>query len=98
MVDQSPFATFLASVQAGAPVPGDAALRGAWHALRGAWELAHDAVQDDSRECAWVHAALHHEEGDLANADYWYRRAGRTRPARSGREEYVVLAQQLVDG
>ena len=94
----SPFATFLASVHAAAPVPRGAALRGAWHALRGEWDAAHDAVQDDSPECAWVHAALHHEEGDLANADYWYRRAGRQRPAAAGRQEYEAMARQLLDG
>ena len=47
---------------------------------------------------AVVHAALHHEEGDLANADYWYRRAGRQRPAAAGRQEYEAMARQLLDG
>ena len=28
-------------------------------------------------EAAWVHAYLHRVEGDLGNAGYWYRRAGR---------------------
>jgi hypothetical protein len=31
---------------------------------------------------AWVHAHLHRVEGDLSNAHYWYRQAGR--PAASG--------------
>lgn len=31
----------------------------------------------DDAEGAWVHAYLHRKEGDLANAAYWYRRAGR---------------------
>ena len=26
---------------------------------------------------AWVHAYLHRKEGDLSNAGYWYRRAGK---------------------
>ena len=35
-------------------------------------------MQDDpTREAAWVHAYLHRVEGDLGNAGYWYRRAGR---------------------
>jgi hypothetical protein len=44
----------------------------------GDWEAAHLLVQDDpSPEAAWVHAHLHRVEGDRANADYWYRRAGK---------------------
>jgi hypothetical protein len=44
----------------------------------GDWNGAHQAVQDDpSPEAAWVHAHLHRIEGDLENAGYWYRRAGR---------------------
>ena len=44
----------------------------------GDWAGAHEAVQDDSSpEAAWVHAHLHRVEGDLQNAGYWYRRAGK---------------------
>jgi hypothetical protein len=35
-----------------------------------------------SSEAAWVHAHLHRVEGDLANARYWYERAGQ--PEASG--------------
>jgi hypothetical protein len=49
----------------------------------GDWDGAHALVQDDpSSEAAWVHAHLHRVEGDLANASYWYARAGR--PEASG--------------
>lgn len=74
------------------------ALRGVWHALRGDWHKAHDAVQPEDADCAWVHAALHHDEGDLPNADYWYRLAGRLRPAAAGRVEYEAIAHQLLGG
>jgi hypothetical protein len=30
-----------------------------------------------TKDAAWVHAYLHRVEGDLSNADYWYRRAGK---------------------
>jgi len=54
------------------------ALQGLWWAAKGDWNRAHVLVQDDpSREAAWVHAYLHRVEGDLGNAGYWYRRAGR---------------------
>lgn len=44
----------------------------------GDWDGAHRLVQDDpSSEAAWVHAHLHRVEGDLSNAGYWYRRAGK---------------------
>lgn len=44
----------------------------------GNWDGAHKLVQDDpSTEAAWLHAHLHRVEGDLSNAGYWYRRAGK---------------------
>jgi len=43
-----------------------------------AWRRAHELVQDEAdADAAWVHAHLHRIEGDLANAAYWYRRAGK---------------------
>lgn len=49
-----------------------------WWAAKGEWEKAHTIVMnDDSREAAWVHAYLHRVEGDLPNASYWYRTAGK---------------------
>ena len=54
------------------------ALQGLWWAAKGDWNKAHVLVQDDpSRDAAWVHAYLHRVEGDLANAGYWYGKAGR---------------------
>jgi hypothetical protein len=48
-----------------------------WWSAKGHWEKAHALVMnDETREAAWVHAHLHREESDLANAAYWYRRAG----------------------
>ena len=44
----------------------------------GHWDRAHRIVQEiDTAEAAWVHAYLHRVEGDLGNAAYWYRRAGK---------------------
>ncbi|MFO1050630.1 MAG: hypothetical protein U1F36_00280 [Planctomycetota bacterium] len=79
------------------PADASAPLRGVWHALRGEWAAAHDAVQDDTAECAWVHAALHREEGDPANAGYWYRRASRTPAQGEFRDEYLAIAAALLD-
>ncbi len=54
------------------------ALVAMWQDARGQWEAAHETAQaiDDSTG-AWIHAYLHRKEGDLANAGYWYRRAGK---------------------
>lgn len=62
----------------------------------GDWERAHKLVQDDpSPEAAWVHAHLHRMEGDLWNAGYWYRRAGRPEPAGSLEEERRTIIEAL---
>jgi hypothetical protein len=49
-------------------------------ATAGSWDAAHALVQQDEADpvAAWIHAVLHKIEGDLGNARYWYRRAGRT--------------------
>jgi hypothetical protein len=47
----------------------------------GRWERAHALVQDDeSKAACWLHGIVHTMEGDLSNARYWYRRAGRAFP------------------
>ena len=48
-------------------------------AAAGSWDEAHAIVQRDEADptAAWIHAVLHKIEGDLGNARYWYRRAGR---------------------
>jgi hypothetical protein len=68
-------------------------------AAAGDWDGAHRIVQDDpSPEAAWVHAHLHRVEGDLGNAGYWYRRAGK--PAATGdlAEERVAIEKALRGG
>lgn len=60
------------------PAGCSAALAALWWDRRGDWDHAHEAAQsDESRDGAWVHAYLHRKEGDLGNAGYWYRRAGK---------------------
>lgn len=77
------FAEFQASVAdkggPGKPPAGlNLRLQALWHDARGEWDEAHRCVQDESGgDGAWVHAYLHRKEGDIANAGYWYRRAGR---------------------
>jgi len=48
---------------------------------RGDWQKAHAIVQNDSSEIGcWAHGIVHMLEGDIGNARYWYRRAGRAFP------------------
>ena len=56
------------------------------------WQKAHSLIDslDDKNSC-WVHAYLHRKEGDISNADYWYRRAQKQRPAVSLQEEWKLL-------
>lgn len=72
-------AQFEASLALSAPPPGySTPLQALWRAAKGEWEVAHELAQsDDSADAAWVHAHLHRIEGDLRNAGYWYRRAGK---------------------
>jgi hypothetical protein len=43
-----------------------------------------------------VHAHLHRVEGDLANAGYWYRRAGRPVARGSLESEWAEIAGALL--
>lgn len=76
----------------GLPAP----LAALWWDARGDWQRAHEAAQSvDTAEAAWVHAYLHRKEGDLSNADYWYRRAGRRRAQTSLEAEWAEIAAAL---
>jgi hypothetical protein len=62
----------------------------------GDWEGAHAIVQDDpSPEAAWVHAHLHRVEGDLSNAGYWYRRAGKPQATGDLEQERSAIERAL---
>ncbi len=66
--------------------------------LAGEWDAAHELVQpyEDDATAAWIHAVLHKLEGDLGNARYWYRRAGRMeRVADEPRAELAAIQAEL---
>ncbi len=76
--------------------PEDALLRAIWFGLRGDWAAAHEIVQaDDGADAAWIHAWLHRIEGDLGNAGYWYRRAGKPVARESTDAEGEAIARAL---
>jgi len=81
------------------PLPADAdpLVRALWIDATGNWAGAHELVQNiESTNAAWIHAYLHRKEGDLQNAQYWYRRAGK--PAVTGPlpDEWRAIARALL--
>jgi hypothetical protein len=80
------------------PAEVSAELRALWWTHNGGWDRAHQIVQDlDTVAAARVHAYLHRVEGDLENADYWYRRAGAMRTNQPLQVEWASLATQLLN-
>jgi hypothetical protein len=76
--------------------PGLVAL---WHDAHGDWDAAHQVAQDIPDPIgAWVHAYLHRKEGDLSNAGYWYRRAGKPESRDSLDVEWAQIAAALLGG
>jgi hypothetical protein len=72
------------------------ALGALWWDRKGDWDQAHAAAQAGvGREGAWVHAYLHRKEGDLGNAGYWYRRAGKPVATGSLSAEWESIARAL---
>ncbi len=68
-----------------------------WYDGKNDWERSHNIAQDiETEDAAQVHAYLHRKEGDIWNADYWYRRAGTVRPSLSLEEEWEVLVRKHV--
>ncbi len=54
----------------------------------GHWDASHKGIQPYSDELSClIHAYLHRVEGDMNNAEYWYRRAGQDKPNNSLGEE-----------
>ena len=93
------FEEFIKSLSA--PKPPDnlpPLLQALWFDRKDDWEKSHDIAQEirDARG-SWIHAYLHRKEGDLANAGYWYRRAGKDMPGTSLQQEWETLARAFTD-
>jgi hypothetical protein len=93
------FDAFKASVAEATPPAGlTESLLALWHDARGNWADAHTVAQDiDEAEGAWIHAYLHRKEGDLGNAAYWYRRAGKPVANDPLDEEWARIARALTE-
>jgi hypothetical protein len=67
-------------------------LEALWYDANGEWSKAHHLIDHlEDNDASWLHAYLHRKEGDISNADYWYRKAGKTRPPISLKEEWENL-------
>ena len=79
------------------PQSGAAVLDALWWVANGDWTRAHELVQGEAnRDAAWVHAYLHRVEGDLSNAGYWYRKAGRVAACGPLELEWDAIATALL--
>lgn len=79
------------------PASLSAVLRGLWFDGKGDWHRAHEEVQDlEGPHGAWIHAYLHRKEGDLSNAQYWYRRAQKSMPSVSLETEWQSLVEHFL--
>jgi hypothetical protein len=69
-------------------------LEALWQDGKGDWDKSHTLIQDlTDKNAAWIHAYLHRKEGDIWNADYWYSKAGKKRPAITLEEEWESLVE-----
>ena len=71
-------------------------LKALWYDAKGEWDRSHKLIQEvNDKNAIWIHAYLHRKEGDIGNADYWYRRSGKTRPSLSVEKEWEELVTAL---
>lgn len=64
----------------------------------GQWQPAHEIVQkEDSPLAAWLHGIVHILEGDLRNAQGWYKRADRAFPGAEAVQSEIAEARVAVN-
>lgn len=90
---------FVTSIQQD-KVPPDgclSTLAALWWVEKGDWSKAHDLAEvDKTADGHWVHAYLHRIEGDIANASYWYNKAGRAVSTATFLEEWNMMVEELL--
>jgi hypothetical protein len=89
---------FILSIENNGPLPNlPLYIQSLWWDAKGDWHKAHALIDslDDKNSC-WVHAYLHRKEGDISNANYWYRRAGKQNPGVSLQDEWNAISTELL--
>jgi len=92
------FEEFQETLDAASP-PADLSgyLRSLWYDAKGDWNRSHEIIQNiEDKTAAWIHAYLHRKEGDIGNADYWYRRADKKRSNVALKEEWEAIVKALL--
>jgi hypothetical protein len=91
------FEEFRATLRDVRPPGVSPALVALWHDARGDWNASHNVAQAiDEATGSWVYAYLHRKEGDLGNAAYWYRRAGKPVATDSLDAEWARIVSTLL--
>ncbi len=65
----------------------------------GRWDEAHEFVEKLPEPAStWIHASLHRQEGDLANAKYWYLKVDKRVPKSSVSfiDEWKEIVKELL--
>ncbi len=74
-------------------------LQALWYDAKGDWNKAHSLVDSlQGSTAAAVHAYLHRLEGDMGNANYWYKRANKQMPGIGLKEEWKTLVEKCLNG
>jgi hypothetical protein len=64
----------------------------------GQWQPAHEIVQKESSPlAAWLHGIVHILEGDMKNAQGWYKRADRAFPGAEAVQTEIAAARAAVN-
>jgi hypothetical protein len=83
--------------EAAASAEFEGALLALWWDAKGNWDKAHEIAQDvPGTDGAWVHAYLHRKDGDVGNAAYWYRQAGRRVARGDLRAEWERIVREML--
>ena len=91
------FENFIHSLNENSPPVVSEELKSLWFDAKGDWEKAHDVISEkETKSHCLIHAYLHRKEGDIWNADYWYRKAGEKRKEWSLEEEWKELVKNLL--
>lgn len=92
------FDIFINSVKTKKQLKGlPAQLKALWLDGTGDWDGAHAVAQDErAPAAAAVHAYLHRKEGDLWNARYWYKHAGRKPFDGTLQAEWEMLVREFL--
>jgi len=68
------------------------------HLAAGEWQQAHEIVQNEkSTTGSWLHGIVHILEGDMKNAQGWYRRAERAFPGMDAAPAEIAAARHALE-